>query len=323
MASLTSIKTLGDRLQYLVAAILGETIILNNQRTFGIVLALISAVSFALANTLAGVAYKGGSDPLTMLTTRFILPVILVFFMLKSAGKPMLMKGRRNLAGIALGLLTVIYTFALLSAIDLLPVSIAILLFYLFPILTAFILAILGWGKLTPTMVISAIVAFLGLSLALAVKFNELDKVGIIFGLVSAFSFAIVCAISNRIMRGQDSLLGTFYICAVATLTMIVVYLVSGKFNLPTSDAGWAGFIASHILYTAAIIGFFKSISMVGAAATTFFSNLEPIVVVGAGYVLLGQLISFWQMVGVAIVVCAIIYASRSSSDDTRTEPAE
>ena len=127
---------------------------LTNQRTFGIVLALISAVNFALANTLAGVAYNGGSDPITMLATRFILAAILLFFMLKSAGKPVLMKGRANLAGIALGLLTVIYTFALLSAINLLPVSIAILLFYLFPILTAFILAALGWGKLTPTMVI-------------------------------------------------------------------------------------------------------------------------------------------------------------------------
>ena len=296
---------------------------LTNQRTFGIVLALISAVNFALANTLAGVAYNGGSDPITMLATRFILAAILLFFMLKSAGKPVLMKGRANLAGIALGLLTVIYTFALLSAINLLPVSIAILLFYLFPILTAFILASLGWGKLTPTMVISAIIAFLGLALALAVKFDELDKVGIIYGLISAIGFAIVCSISNRIMRGQDSLLGTFYICAVATLTMIIVSLSVQEFNLPTTGAGWAGFLASHILYTAAIIGFFKSVSMVGAAATTFFSNLEPIVVVGAGYVLLGQLISFWQMVGVAIVVGAIIYASRSGSDDTVSEAAE
>ncbi|MBT3915731.1 MAG: DMT family transporter [Rhodospirillaceae bacterium] len=296
---------------------------LTNQRTFGIVLALISAVNFALANTLAGVAYNGGSDPITMLATRFILAAILLFFMLKSAGKPVLMKGRANLAGIALGLLTVIYTFALLSAINLLPVSIAILLFYLFPILTAFILAALGWGKLTPTMVISAIIAFLGLALALAVKFDELDKVGIIYGLISAIGFAIVCSISNRIMRGQDSLLGTFYICAVATLTMIIVSFAVREFNLPTTGAGWAGFLASHILYTAAIIGFFKSVSMVGAAATTFFSNLEPIVVVGAGYVLLGQLISFWQMVGVAIVVGAIIYASRSGSDDTVSEAAE
>jgi drug/metabolite transporter (DMT)-like permease len=98
---------------------------------------------------------------------------------------------------------------------------------------------------------------------------------------------------------------------------MIAISIRVGEFNLPDTGAGWAGFLASHVLYAAAIIGFYASVSMVGAAATTFFSNLEPLVVVGAGYVLLGQLISPWQMLGVGIVVGALIYASRSRSDDT------
>ncbi len=296
---------------------------LKNQRTVGIVVALVSAVNFAVANTLAGVAYKGGSDPLTLNATRFVIPTFLVFFMLKFAGKPVLMKGKANWAGITLGLVTAIYSFALLQAIELLPVSVAILLFYLFPILTAFFLAFLGWGRLTPTMVIGAFIAFSGLALALAVQFNELDKIGMVFGLVSAVGFAIVCTLSNRIMRGQDSRQGTFYISGTATLVMAVASISVGEFNLPVTAAGWTGFMASHILYAAAMIGFFISVSMVGAAATTFFSNLEPIVVVGAGYILLGQLITPWQMAGVTIVVGALIYASRSKSDDTVLEPAE
>ena len=294
---------------------------LKNQRTLGIVVALVSAVNFAVANTLAGLAYEGGSDPLTLSTTRFILPAVLVFIILKFSGKPVLMKGRANWAGIVLGLLTVIYNFALLSAIELLPVSIAILIFYLFPILTAFFLAFLGWGRLTPTMVVSAFIAFFGISLALAVKFDELDKIGMAFGLISAVGFAIVCTISNRIMRGQDSRQGTFYISVVATFSMIVISIGVGEFNLPATSAGWVGFMGSQVLYAAAIIGFYISISMVGAAATSFFSNLEPIVVVGAGYVLLDQLITPWQMVGVAIVVGALIYAGRSKSDDSVAEP--
>jgi drug/metabolite transporter (DMT)-like permease len=293
----------------------------SNQRTTGIVVALVSAASFAVANTLAGVAYEGGTDPLTLSTTRFILPALVLLVILRATGRPLLMKGRANWAGITLGLLTVIYNFALLSAIELLPVSIAILIFYLFPILTAFFLAALGWGRLTPTMVVGALVAFLGLALVLAVQFDELDRIGMIFGLVSAVGFAIVCTISNRIMRGRDSRQGTFYISAVATLVMIAISLGVGEFNLPVTAAGWAGFMGSHVLYAAAIIGLYTSISMVGAAATTFFSNLEPLVVVGASYILLGQSISPWQMVGVAIVVGALIYASRSRSDDTVVRP--
>ncbi len=293
---------------------------MTDQRTLGIVLALVSAVNFALANTLAGVAYQGGTDPLTLSATRFILPAVLVFSILIFTGKPVLMKGRANIVGITLGLLTVAYSFALLSAIKLLPVSIAILTFYLFPILTAFFLFFLGWGRLTPAMVLSAIIAFLGLSLTLAVQFGELNKLGIVFGLVSAVGLALVCTISNYVMRGQDSLQGTFYISAVAATTMIIIAIGIGKLSLPITSAGWAGFMGSHILYAAAMIGFYISVSLVGAAAATFFSNLEPIVVVGAGYILLGQLISPWQMMGVAIVVGALIYAGQSRSDDTVLE---
>jgi drug/metabolite transporter (DMT)-like permease len=107
----------------------------------------------------------------------------------------------------------------------------------------------------------------------------------------------------------------------VATFSMIVISIGVGEFNLPATSAGWVGFMGSQVLYAAAIIGFYISISMVGAAATSFFSNLEPIVVVGAGYVLLDQLITPWQMVGVAIVVGALIYAGRSKSDDSVTQP--
>jgi hypothetical protein len=60
----------------------GNQIAVKNQRTLGIVVALVSAVNFAIANTLAGVAYEGGSDPLALSTTRCILPTLLVFVIL-------------------------------------------------------------------------------------------------------------------------------------------------------------------------------------------------------------------------------------------------
>ena len=130
-------------------------------------------------------------------------------------------------------------------------------------------------------------------------------------GLVSAVGFAVVCSVSNRLMLGQDSRQVTLYLSAAATAAMIVISSFVGHFQLPVTTAGWAGFMFSNVLYAAAIIGFYISISMVGAGAATFFVNLEPIVVVGAGYVFLGQVISAWQMVGIVIVIGALIYGSQ------------
>ena len=283
----------------------------KSQRIVGIFLALVSAVFFALSNTLAGVAYIGGSNPFTLSATRFVLPSIMLFLILLLSGRAIILERRPAITAAILGLLSVVYTFALLKAIELLPVSIAILIFYLFPILTAFILAIFGSGRLTAKTMVTAFIVFFGLSMALAVQFRELDPVGMLAGLVSAIGFAIVCSVSNRLMHDQDSRQATLYLSTAATATMIVISCFVDNVQFPVTTAGWAGFMFSNVLYACAIIGFYISISMVGAGAATFFLNLEPIVVVGAGYVFLHQLISPWQMVGVAIVVGALIYASQ------------
>ena len=222
-----------------------------------------------------------------------------------------------------LGIVSVVYTFALLLAIELLPVTIAILIFYLFPILTAFILAAFGAGRLTAKMLLSTFIVFFGLSLALAVQFGELNVVGMLAGLVSAVGFAVVCSVGNRLMYDQDSRLVTMYLSAAATVAMIAVSAFAGDVRFPVTTAGWTGFLMSHVLYAAAIIGFYRSIAMVGAGAATFFVNLEPIVVVGAGYVLLGQTISPWQMAGVAIVIAALVYASQPEAPPSVTVPSE
>ncbi len=62
-----------------------------------------------------------------------------------------------------LRLLSVVYTFALLKSIELLPVSIAFLIFYFFPILTAFILAAFGAARFTTRTVVSTFIVFAGL----------------------------------------------------------------------------------------------------------------------------------------------------------------
>ena len=290
-----------------------------SHRLAGIILALVSAVFFALANTLAGVAYRGGSNPFTLSATRFMLPTVFLFFVLANAGNAIVLKRRSAAVAALLGVLSVVYTFALLKAIELLPVTIAILIFYLFPILTAFILAVVGGGRLSAKMLATSLVVFVGLGLALAVKFGELDYVGMFAALISAIGFAIVCSVSNRLMSDQDSRQVTLYLSAAATVAMLAVSCIVGGIRFPITANGWTGFVLSNVFYAAAIIGFYRSIAMVGAGAATFFLNLEPIIVIGTGYLFLGQMISAWQVLGVAIVVGALVYASQPKRGEGAT----
>ncbi len=88
------------------------------------------------------------------------------------------MPKRDGLIAVVLGLITVGYTWGLLSAIEVLPVPLAVLVFYLFPIFTTFIVAAMGWEKLHRINVIAAFVAFAGLALALGVSGKGLNLTG-------------------------------------------------------------------------------------------------------------------------------------------------
>jgi len=289
--------------------------LLSNRRYIGIFLALTSGVAFMASNTLAGVSYQDGTNPLTVSATRFILPAVILFFLLKKNNLSVALPKLVILFSGIIGLITAIYTIALLSAIEILPFAIAILIFYLFPIITGLALAIMGWQNLTPTMVFSSVIAFMGIALALGIEFSNLNHWGIIYAGIAAAGLASVSVISNRLMVNEDARVVTLYLCTSATLVFIFICFFSGQFTVPKTNAGWISVATSHLFYAYATIAFYISISLIGAGETTFYINIEPIMAVAAGFLLLGQSLTALQYAGIFIVILALLYnGSKNSS---------
>jgi EamA-like transporter family len=133
----------------------------------GTALAVIAAIGFALSNTMASLAYEGGSNPLTVAALRFFLPAIVLVAWLRVERISLSLSGRDAWIAILLGVLTAQYTWALLVAIHLIPLALAVLLLYLFPFLTTIILVLFGWDKVSLRATAAIAVAFAGLVLAL------------------------------------------------------------------------------------------------------------------------------------------------------------
>ena len=281
----------------------------------GVVIALLSAVCFALSNTFAGLSYRGGVTPITLSATRFFLPTVILLIILSLKGAPIIMSKKSGQIAVILGVITIIYNFALLVAIERLPVPIAILIFFLFPILTGFSLTLTGAEAFTITKFIGAVVALIGLALVLGVSFHQLDSLGILLATIGAIGLATVSVLSHHLVKGEDPRQAMLYMAMTALAIMIVVITIRGELDLPTNTDGWIGFLVSNILYAFGMITYFYAISMAGASATTFFVNLEPLVVTGAAFLLLGQTLTPLQLLGVLIVVGALIFYARSGSD--------
>jgi drug/metabolite transporter (DMT)-like permease len=262
---------------------------------------------FALGNTLANIAYAGGSDPVSLSTARFVFPAIALAVILALAGKAAALPRRDGLVALALGIVTAVYTLALLSAIEILPVALAVLIFFLFPILTSVILAVLGWERLPLTTIAAGVLAFAGLALALGVSRQALSFEGVIYSGIAALGLAIVSAVSGRLIRGGDPRPVTLYILTMASAVAIVIALFRGEYLLPHTVTGWWGFAGSVLFSGIAMVGFFVAISLIGPARTTLFEYAEPLFTMGTAFLFLGQTLTPLQILGAIVVVGALV----------------
>jgi len=276
----------------------------------GIMLALAAAVAFALANTSASLAYHSGSNPLTVAAIRFVLPTVALVVWLRMRKVQLGLPTRDGWVAAALGAVTAVYSWALLSAIGVIPLALAILVFYLFPLVATVILGVCGWEKLGWRTIAAIVLAFAGLALALDPRSGNLDIEGVALAFVGALGLGTVIAVSSRVFRAGDSRPVTLYMAAVASVLLITLCAAHGEVVLPQTGLGWVGFVGAAAFYAFAMIAFFIAISMIGPVRVSLLSYAEPVIAAGLGVTLLGEALAPVQIAGIALVVTALVGAT-------------
>ena len=284
----------------------------SQSRTWvGVVVALAAAAGYAVANTSTSVAYQAGSDPMTVAATRFLVPTVALFVWLRLSGVPLALPRRDAILGVLLGFVTALYPFALLRAFHVLPFALAVLIFYLFPLIAAVIATTLGWEKFNWKIAVAIVLALVGLALALGVHGGgNLDVAGIALSLLAAVGLAVVIVVSSRLFGGGDARPLTLYMAAAATVLLLILCAVTRDFALPQTPAGWIGFIASSLVYGFAMIAFFIAVSMIGPVRASLLSYADAVISAGLGVVVLGQTLTMVQVAGIALVIIALVGAT-------------
>src|SRR6202047_2587923 len=279
----------------------------HSRAWLGVVVALAAAAGYAVANTSASLAYQGGSNPLTVAATRFLVPTIALIVWLRLSGLSLMLPKRDTLIAVLLGFITALYTWALLRSFSALPFALAVLIFYLFPLIAAVIVAAFGWHKFAWRTGAAIVLALVGLALALDVRGGNLDAGGIALALLAAVGLAVVIAVSSRMFGGGDARPPAFYMAAGACALWLVIGAGSGELALPQTGAGWIAFTASSVVYGFAMIAFFIAVSMIGPVRTSLLSYADAVISAGLGVAVLGQALTLVQVTGIALVIVALV----------------
>jgi len=274
----------------------------------GPTLAVIAAVSFASGTTIAVIAYDAGATPLSVITTRITFTVFALLVLIRATGSSLSLPPRERAIALALGFVLGVQSYCHYEAIGLLPVAIAILVFYLFPLLVGVISHITGDERMSPALGIALVIAAFGLFLALDVTGGGLNMTGIMLALGAATTFSVVVVINASLIRRTGrSLPVTFHMNLTASAAFIVVCAVLGEFPLPDSQEGWIAFTAVPVFYSIGMICFFVAVGAMGAVWASLLMNLEPVAAIILGFTLLGQVLTPLQLLGAGLVVGAII----------------
>ena len=277
-------------------------------------LILVAAFAYALNSNLAAVSYAHGADPLSVLMARSIVGALGLYLVLKITKVPLKLPRRELLAAAGLGVFVALGSILILSAFQFIPVALAILIFFLFPLLTA----VGAWAcyrePLSPVVIAMLITALIGLALALDIGGGALAPKGVMLAAASAFVVALLMLLNGKLVRGRDSRPYTLIMLIVTALLFVAASLISGRFLLPNSPVGLAAYFGVAAAHSIAIIVMFIAVSMIGAVQASLFMNFEPVVTIILGALILGQILTPLQLLGAAIVIASVIIAGRQKS---------
>ena len=269
--------------------------------------ALLGASSFACADVLIKVVLIDGADVLTTSVVRAMLGVAFLSAWLKLVRPRGAFTARATWISLGLGVLFAGNVFLLFKAIEVVEVPIAILTYFVYPLLTGLAAAASGLERITWRGGAAAIAAFLGLALMIGAHPTTLAAAGIIAALGAALCRVVILLVTRALLSDADPLRITWYSLLSSTVVFVVAALATGSWQPPATAAGWLALLALSVAITTGLLGVFASTVRIGPFRTALFMNLEPLLTaIGSAFVL-GEVLTPLQALGGGVMLAALV----------------
>ncbi|MGH6672911.1 MAG: DMT family transporter [Xanthobacteraceae bacterium] len=279
----------------------------TQQRRFALGPGVVAATSFACSDTLAKLVFAAGGDVLTLALIRGVIGLGILFVFLR-IGPPLRPDtARTRLIGLALGLLFAAVVYGLFEAIALITVPIAVLTYFIYPLLTGIGGWVFGVERLSWQAGVAALVAFFGLALMIGAYPQHLSAIGIAFALGAALSRAVFLLLARTELQHADPRLTTWNSLVSSTVVFALAALVTTDWHPPLTALGWSAVLIVSVSTASGILMLYVSTSRIGPFRTAMIMNLEPLLASLLSIPLLGEIITPVQAVGGAIMIGALM----------------
>jgi drug/metabolite transporter (DMT)-like permease len=273
---------------------------------------LICALCYGSAVVLARFAFEDGSNAATVVSVRCAFAALAIGIALRIGGEQQRTSGRERALLLGIGLFFALGVFSFYKSIEILRVPLAILVFYVNPLVIGVFSAMVGFERLSGRTLLFALVSLVGLALATGASPEAVDAAGIAFAILAATLTAGVLVVSTHRLSHINAKSRTFWMMLSTTAGVAAATLAGDALMWPKSALGLWAVAGVCVLYSIGLVALFTSATRIGPLRTGLVMNLEPIVAIGGSWLLLGQGLTPVQLAGGALVIAGIIGAQMS-----------
>ena len=268
---------------------------------------ILAAAAFAIADVTGKIVLNDGMDVLTLSTFRGLFSVAFPLIWLRIGAPPVPHTPRQRWIALGVGVLFSGIVFGIFKAIEAMPVPVAILSYFIYPLMTGIVASLLGMERLGWQGLTAAIVAFLGLTLTLGAQPGGVALAGVGFAVGAALCRVAVLLITRAHLHHADSGLTTWYSILSSTGIFAAASLLTWTWHGPHTAYGLFAMILLSLSTVIAVLALFVSIKRIGPFRSALIMNLEPLLATIISAPVLGELITPVQAAGGAIMLAALV----------------
>ena len=225
---------------------------------------------------------------------------------------------RRTLLGLALA--CAVIGPAYLTSVAFVPVGIAVMVFYTYPLIILALSPLLDGTRLTPLRLAIFALAFAGIALAIGPAAGGLDWRGLALAGLASLGATAQFFFGARGPGGGGWATVFWVNVAVLPVSLAASIAFGGPAGLAALQAAAVPSAVTTLFFVAGLVLQLRGLRLAGAAASGLIFCLEPVVAIAVAALVLGERLDLFQYLGAALVLAAI--ALNFGFGAMRKEPA-
>ncbi len=276
----------------------------------GIAAALASATAYGINIVYARMATQQGVSAADLVFLRVFLMLGAVAIVVALRGRSLAIPPAGRKAVVALGIASAGVGLAYFFAVSFVPIGIAAIIFYTFPLLILLASPFVEGGRLTLHRLVVFALAFTGLAIAIGPGLGAIDIRGIALAALASTLAAWQFFMAARAGRHVPPAVLMFWAHVVIMPIAGAAALLLGGISWGTIGSAW---FASAMTVAGYLVGF--ALQMVAArrapaALIGLVFCLEPVVAILFAGLILGETLGSAQMMGSLLVLAALVASS-------------